>query len=105
MHQDNYNVQRVHRVNILITICVVFLVCIPVVSARGLMEAKAIVIAGLSVLAMAILTYFLPIKNYVKGLCLSFLPLFSYYRALVDGYSLKQALYYSFDCSNGYTIF
>ena len=25
MHQDNYNVQRVHRVNILITICVVFL--------------------------------------------------------------------------------
>lgn len=91
MHQDNYNVQRVHRVNILITICVVFLVCIPVVSARGLMEAKAIVIAGLSVLAMAILTYFLPIKNYVKGLCLSFLPCIVIIALfVVDGYSLNK---------------
>jgi len=91
MHQDNYNTQRVHRVNILITIILVFLICMPVVSSRGIMGGMSVIIAGLVVLVMDIITYFLPIKNYVKGLCLSLLPCIVIIALfVVDGYALNK---------------
>lgn len=91
MQQDHYNVQRVHRVNILITIVLVFLICIPVVLTRGITGAMAIIIVGLSVLIMSVIVYFLPIKNYVKGFCLSLLPCIVIIALFVaDGYSLNK---------------
>lgn len=91
MHQDNYNVQRVHRVNTLITVILVFLICIPVVSSKGIRDSMATLIAGLLVLLMATITYFLPIKNYVKGLCLSLLPCIIIFALFaVDGYALNR---------------
>lgn len=91
MHQDNYNVQRVHKVNIVITIILVFLICIPVVLSRGITDGIPIVIAGLSVLVISIITYFLPIKEYVKGFCLSLLPCVVVIALFVaDGYALNK---------------
>lgn len=91
MQQDNYNTQRVHRVNILLTIILVFLICVPVVMSKGILEARMTIIAGLVVLAISITTYFLPIKNYVKGLCLSLLPCIVIIALFVtDGYALNK---------------
>jgi len=91
MEQDNYNTQRVHKVNALVAIIVVFLICIPVVAVRGISDGMTIIMAGIAVIIMVAITYFLPIKNYVKGLCLSLLPCLVIIALFVaDGYSLNK---------------
>ena len=58
MYQDQYNTHRVHKVNLLLTIILVFLICVPIVSSRGFEEGAIIIVAGLIVLVMSIITFF-----------------------------------------------
>ena len=71
--KDNYNTKRVHKVNITIVISLVVLICIQVVIARGLADSIVPIIAGLSMIALCMINYFIPINDYVKGFLFSLL--------------------------------
>lgn len=91
MKQDHYNTNRVHKVNILITTILVFLICIPVVYSRGFGESMSIIIACVLVLLISCTTYFLPINPYLKGFIISFLPgLVSIALFIVDVFALNK---------------
>lgn len=89
MYQDQYNTHRVHKVNLLLTIILVFLICVPIVSSRGFEEGAIIIVAGLIVFMMSIITFFLPINTYVKGLIISLIPSIVVLALLIlDGFSI-----------------
>lgn len=74
MYQDTYNTQRVHKVNLFVTIAVVLLVCGPIVLDKGISHSIPFLVAGGAVAVSATVNYFLPINNYVKGFLFGFLP-------------------------------
>lgn len=91
MYQDNYNTQRVHKVNVLLMGILVFLICGPVVFSDGIKESINFLIAGALVLIISIGTYFLPINTYLKGFILSILPtLVIIPLFILDGFDLNK---------------
>lgn len=91
MYQDNYDTQRVHKVNVLIMAILVFLICGPVVFSDGIKESINFLIAGALVLIISIGTYFLPINTYLKGFILSILPtLVIIPLFILDGFDLNK---------------
>ncbi|MCU9614826.1 methyl-accepting chemotaxis protein [Caldibacillus lycopersici] len=90
-YQDTYNTKRVHKVNLALLIAVVFLIIIPIIMERGLMDALSDVIAGLLVIVLSIVNYFLPIPTYGKGFIFAILPnvvvMALFY---LDGYALNK---------------
>jgi len=72
--QANYNTHRVHKINVVLTIILVFLICAPHVNEKGLEGSKLYVMAGTLILLVSILLYFLPINKYIKGLLISLIP-------------------------------
>ncbi|HWJ77973.1 MAG TPA: methyl-accepting chemotaxis protein [Niallia sp.] len=91
MNQDNYNTQRVHRVNIILTIVLIFLICIPIVTVKGFAASKDIIMAGLLVLILSTITYFLRINTYIKGFVIALLPfLVMIALVVVDGFALNK---------------
>ncbi|WP_053217242.1 methyl-accepting chemotaxis protein [Virgibacillus senegalensis] len=71
---DSYNTQRVHNVNLILLLVVVFLLVIPIVFERGLADSIGIVVAGAVVLLLSVGNYFLPIRTYWKGFIFALLP-------------------------------
>jgi len=91
VNQDNYNTQRVHRVNIILTIVLIFLICIPIVAVKGFAASKDIIMAGLLVLILSTITYFLRINTYKKGFVIALLPfLVMIALVVVDGFALNK---------------
>jgi len=91
MKIDIYNTNRVHKVNIILTVILVFMICIPVIYARGVAGSLAILLAGLIVLVLSTVTYFLPINTYLKGFVISCLPaLVITALIVVDGFALNK---------------
>lgn len=91
MYQDNYNTKRVHKVNILITIILIFLICIPIISSKGITGAMSSIVAGILLLGIDLIAYFLPVKDYVKGFFLSLLPVIIILSLFVlQGYALNK---------------
>jgi methyl-accepting chemotaxis protein len=89
--QETYNTQRVHKVNFFLLIAVVFLLVIPVVMARGFSDSIGIVIAGVAVLIISTINYFLPIPTYVKGFIFAFIPALVVFALFaLDGFALNK---------------
>lgn len=90
-NRDSYNVQRVHRVNILMTLFIVLLMVGLAAVLDGISRGLSIAAQGSIVVVLAVVNYFLPINKYVKGLLFSLLPgivlaaLF-----YIDGYALNK---------------
>lgn len=74
MYQETYNTQRVHKINLLITIAIVFLVCGPILLDKGISHSIPFIIAGGTVIALAAINFFLPINDYLKGFLFGFIP-------------------------------
>jgi len=73
----NYSIhcKKVHKVNLFLTFCLIFLVVIPLVYLSGVNANKINIIAGIAVGGLAILNYFIPTPDRVKGLLFAYLPL------------------------------
>ena len=71
---DQYDILKVHRVNLIITIVLVLLVCGSLVAAKGIVSGLFYIILGLAVIALSTVNYFLPINTYVKGFIFAFIP-------------------------------
>ncbi len=72
--QKTYNVKRVDRINVLVTIAIVLLICSQVVLSRGFAGSIAPLAAGTVVVAVAVINYFLKINQNVKALIYAVLP-------------------------------
>lgn len=89
--KDNYNVKRVHRVNIAVTALIVLLISIQSVIIQGVSRGIVVGIEGSIVVALAIINYFLPIKQYTKGLLFALLPgIVIVALFYLDGFSLNK---------------
>ena len=87
----SFNTQQVHKLNLKITCFMVALIVIPLVIKNGLSGSKLYIIAGLSVIALAILNYFMKHPNMVKAVLFAALPgtvIFALY--FLDGYALNK---------------
>ncbi len=90
-HQDTYNTKRVHKVNLLLLIAIVFLLVIPVVAARGFGDSLDIVIAGVLVLIISTINYLVRIPTYLKGFFFALLPNIVVFALIpIDGYALNK---------------
>jgi methyl-accepting chemotaxis protein len=72
--QQTYNLKRVNKVNVIVTIAIVLLICSQVVITRGLSNSMAPLGAGIIIVGVAIINYFLKINQDVKALTYAVLP-------------------------------
>lgn len=66
--------KKVHKINLILTLCLVALIVIPLIYLRGFATAKIYVFVGLIIIGLAVLNYFLPYSNKIKGLIFALLP-------------------------------
>ncbi|MDQ0185951.1 methyl-accepting chemotaxis protein [Cytobacillus sp. FSL W7-1323] len=82
---------RVHKVNMWGLMTLAVLLVLPIVIDRGLSDTIVIMCAGISVIVMAIVLYFLRINDYVKGFLYAAIPnLIVMMLFFVDGYALNK---------------
>lgn len=72
--QKTYNIKRVDGINVLVTVAIVLLICSQVVISRGLADSIAPLAAGMIVVAVAVVNYYLKINPNVKALIYALLP-------------------------------
>lgn len=92
MEQKNtYNKKRVHKVNISVIACLVFMICGLVVISNGWAESLLPIVAGIVILGLSILNYFLPIPEFIKSLLFPLLPVVVIMGLFfAEGFSLNQ---------------
>ncbi len=73
MH-DTYNVKRVHIVNIIVTICVMFLLIVRSILGEGWAVGLQTALHSSVILVLIAIVYFLPLKKYVKGFFFALIP-------------------------------
>ena len=74
MTHGTYNMKRVHKVNLLVTILIVLLFIVQAALMQGVERGTAIALQGFIIIAIAGITYFLPLNHYVKGLIFALTP-------------------------------
>lgn len=88
---DTYNTKRVHKVNYILLIAIVFLLVIPVVMARGFADSIGIVVAGVVVIIISSVNYLLPLPTYVKGFIFAIIPnVVVMLLFVLDGFALNK---------------
>lgn len=88
---STYNIKKLHKVNLFITISVAFLLCGQLVLSKGLDKSGIYLLAGISIIIIASINYLLPIGNYLKGLLFATIPtlvIFSLF--FLDDYALNK---------------
>ena len=89
--KDTYDVKRVHRVNISVIVVLVFMICGLVVLSAGFKASIFPIIAGVVILGLSALNYFLPIPQFLKSLFFPLLPfLIVMGLFFTEGFSLNQ---------------
>lgn len=89
--QDAYNVKRVNKVNLILTILIAIMICGQVYLTKGASAPVIVYIAGGAILLIAFANYFIPINQYFKGLIYSILPaLIVIAMFYMDGYALNK---------------
>lgn len=73
-NQDSYNVQRVHRVNIAVTVFIVLLLTVQAMFTGGIEKGISIGLQGFTVIVLSVINYFLPINKYTKDLLFAAIP-------------------------------
>lgn len=71
---ENYNIRRVNRVNIIVIITATVMIVLQEVLKHGLANEIDAVIQGSAVISLCLITYFLPLNKYLKGLILTLVP-------------------------------
>ncbi|SHI67066.1 hypothetical protein [Lutispora thermophila] len=66
--------KKVHKVNLFLTFFLITLILTPLIYLRGFLASKTYIMFGLVVAALAILNFFIPISDKVKGLLFALLP-------------------------------
>ncbi len=74
VRSDVYNVKRVNKVNMAVTIVVIMLLALQDLFANGVGMFLQTGLQGMIVLAISATIYFLPIQKYVKGFLISVIP-------------------------------
>ncbi|NLK87215.1 MAG: chemotaxis protein [Clostridiaceae bacterium] len=72
--QDSYNLKRVHIVNFSIIIAVVLMIITKTFLLQGVDRGMVVMIEGAVILVLAVVNYFLPTNDYLKGLFFSLIP-------------------------------
>lgn len=98
MQKDTYNVKRVHRVSVIITFLIVVSMIINATMARGIDAGIKLAFQALPCIILAVINYFLPINDYVKGLIFGIVPTISIcVLFIIFGYELNK--HYIIMCS------
>ena len=91
MYNLAFSVRRVHKINLLMTIALVLLIVTPLVIMKGYDSSFLIIIAGLSVITLSTINYFVPFNNFLKGFIFSILPAIVIIALFyVDGFALNK---------------
>ena len=69
-----YNAKKMHRVNLCIQIVLVFVIVGQLIITNGVAASTQYIMAGLSIILLGVINYFLPIHDYLKGLIFGLLP-------------------------------
>ena len=87
----DFNIKRVHKINLCLTAILVCLIITPLVLSKGISGSFIYIIAGACVLLLAILNYYLKIHNTLKGIIFAILPsLVMAILFFLDGYALNK---------------
>jgi methyl-accepting chemotaxis protein len=73
-NQDSYNTKRVDKVNLISTVVIVILIVGQILITKGISNSISIIIAGVVIILISSINYFLPINRYVKGLLFALFP-------------------------------
>ncbi len=71
---DTYNTKRVHIVSLSIIFSIIMLLVVKAMIIQGFSQGIDIALKGSIVLVLAVINYFLPINEYLKGLFFSIVP-------------------------------
>ncbi|MFZ5987285.1 MAG: methyl-accepting chemotaxis protein [Bacillota bacterium] len=74
LRQDSYDINRVHKVNILVTVLVIVLMVSQALITQGLDRGIKNAVQGSVVVVLLATNYFLPINRYLKGLFFVLIP-------------------------------
>lgn len=91
MNTNSYDLKRVHKANITVTILIIILIVVKVFLMQGFSRGLVIAGEGAIVVILAVVNYYLKINEYVKGFFFAFVPavvigaLF-----LIEGYNLDK---------------
>ncbi len=75
MHEDNYNLQRVHKVNLLTIIMLACMMAVQAFLMQGAAKGVNNLMQGSLIVVLAVINFYLPIKGYTKGLIFGLIPL------------------------------
>ena len=91
MERTTYNIQRIHQINLLLTIALVFLIVTPLIFQNGLSESVLYCVAGVLVIIFSLINYFLRLPYTVKAVLFALLPatvIFALF--ILNGYALNK---------------
>lgn len=74
MQQDTYNIKRVHKISVFMTCLIIILMVINATIVGGIDEGIKRAIQASPCIILAIINYFLPINDYLKGLIFGIVP-------------------------------
>ncbi|TAH63398.1 MAG: chemotaxis protein, partial [Anaerolineaceae bacterium] len=74
MQKETYDIKRVHKVNLTVIVVLVFMICGLVVASSGWAASIFPIIAGVIILGLSFLNYYLPIPQFLKSLFFPTLP-------------------------------
>lgn len=69
-----YNVKKMHKVNLIIQIVLVVVIIGQLIITNGIPASNKYILAGLSVILLSAINYFLPIHDYIKGMVFAIFP-------------------------------
>lgn len=88
---QNYNFKRAHQVNFYVTLFLCLFFVLKSILALGFDAALIKCTYALPIAIMAVITFFLPIRDFIKGICFSLLPTIAIFALFfIDGFSLDK---------------
>lgn len=73
--EDNvFSLKKMHRINLIITIALVFLLIGQVLHLRGLKGHELFLVVGVIIITVALVNFLIPINDYIKGFIFAALP-------------------------------
>lgn len=91
MQNLSFNIQRVHKINLFMTIGLVFLIVTPLLFMKGFAASFIYIVAGFLIISLSTINYFLKIPDAIKGFIFAFLPaLVIVALFILDGFQINK---------------
>ncbi len=91
MNSDLFDLKKMHRVNMAITIVLVGLIVGQILVFRGFADNIHFLFIGIGIIAIGVINYFLKINDYIKGFFFAFLPsIIMFALFFLDHYALNK---------------